>query len=318
MEKKILGKTGIEVTELCFGALPMGPLQKNLDLESATEVVAHALKRGINFVDTAQLYRTYDPIRNAIKLTGINPVISTKSAAATYEEMERAIDEALRSLDRNYIDIFFLHAARVDEDVFEIRKGALKCLTDYKARGYIKAIGISTHNVKVVGLAASRDDMDVIFPLINLKGLGILNGSVDDMRRAIEKAYRAGKGIMIMKALGGGALLQDYRKAMDFVRGLNLHHTIAVGMVSKEEVDFNVNYFNGIYEEEKLSAFSREQKRFIAVESLCKGCRSCLNACPNMAIDFDEEKKKARINPEKCLTCGYCTSSCPEFAIRAV
>jgi len=56
MKKNILGKTGIEVTELCFGALPMGPLQKNMDLESSTKVVAHALQKGINFVDTAQMY----------------------------------------------------------------------------------------------------------------------------------------------------------------------------------------------------------------------------------------------------------------------
>ncbi|KXG77492.1 NAD(P)H-quinone oxidoreductase subunit I, chloroplastic [Fervidicola ferrireducens] len=318
MKKNILGKTGIEVTELCFGALPMGPLQKNMDLESSTEVVAYALKKGINFVDTAQMYRTYDPIREAVKLTGINPVISTKSTASSYEEMERAIDEALKSLDRNYIDIFFMHAARVDGDVFEVRKGALKCLMDYKARGYIKAVGISTHNVKVVELSSYRDDLDVIFPLINFKGIGILGGSVDDMKLSIEKAFKSGKGILIMKVLGGGALLKDYKKAMDFIRNMKCYHSIAIGMVSKEEVDFNVNYFNGIYEEEKLPAFSEEQKKFMVMEFLCKGCKSCVEACPNFAIDYDEEKKKARINEGRCLTCGYCTASCPEFAIRAV
>lgn len=318
MKKNILGKTGIEVTELCFGTLPMGPLQKNMDLESCTEVVAYALKKGINFVDTAQMYRTYDPIREAVKLTGINPVISTKSTASSYEEMEKAIDEALKSLDRNYIDIFFMHAARVDVDVFEVRKGALKCLLDYKARGYIKAVGISTHNVKVVELALSRDDMDVIFPLINFKGIGILGGSIDEMKGAIEKAAKAGKGILIMKALGGGLLLNEYKAAMDFVKNLEGYHSIAVGMVSREEVDFNVNYFNGIYEEEKIRGIGMDKKRFMVVESLCKGCKSCQDACPNLAMEYDEEKKKAWINQERCLTCGYCTASCPEFAIRAV
>ncbi|MCG0275521.1 MAG: aldo/keto reductase [Thermosediminibacteraceae bacterium] len=318
MKKNILGKTGIEVTELCFGALPMGPLQKNMDLESSTKVVAHALQKGINFVDTAQMYKTYDPIREAIKLTEINPVISTKSTASSYDEMERAIDEALSALDRNYIDIFFMHAARVNEDVFEVRKEALKCLLDYKSKGYIKAVGISTHNVKVVELASQRDDMDVIFPILNYKGIGILGGSVEDMKKAIEKASEAGKGILIMKALGGGLLLNDYKKAMDFVRNIKGYHSIAVGMVSIEEVDFNVNYFNGIYEENKMPSLEGNQKRFIVVESLCKGCRTCLDACPNLAMEYNEAIKKARINVEKCLTCGYCTASCPEFAIRAI
>lgn len=318
MKKNILGKTGIEVTELCFGALPMGPLQKNMDLESSTKVVAHALQKGINFVDTAQMYKTYDPIREAVKLTGINPVISTKSTASSYAEMERAIDEALRALDRNYIDIFFMHAARVNKDVFEVRKEALKCLLDYKNKGYIKAVGISTHNVKVVELAFQRDDMDVIFPILNYKGIGILGSSVEDMKKAIEKASEAGKGILIMKALGGGLLLNDYKKAMDFVRNIKGYHSIAVGMVSIEEVDFNVNYFNGIYEEKKMPSLEGNQKRFIVVESLCKGCRTCLDACPNLAMEYNEAIKKARINVEKCLTCGYCTASCPEFAIRAI
>lgn len=270
----------------------MGPLQKNMDLESSTKVVAHALQKGINFVDTAQMYKTYDPIREAIKLTEINPVISTKSTASSYDEMERAIDEALSALDRNYIDIFFMHAARVNEDVFEVRKEALKCLLDYKTKGYIKAVGISTHNVKVVELAFQRDDMDVIFPILNYKGIGILGGSVEDMKKAIEKASEAGKGILIMKALGGGLLLNDYKKAMDFVRNLRGYHSIAVGMVSIEEVDFNVNYFNGIYEENKMPSLEGNQKRFIVVESLCKGCRTCLDACPNLAMEYNEAIKK--------------------------
>ncbi|TYP55419.1 aldo/keto reductase [Thermosediminibacter litoriperuensis] len=318
MKKNVLGITGIEVTELCFGTLPMGPLQKNMDLDSCVEVTAYALKKGINFIDTAQMYKTYEPVRKAIKLTGINPVISTKSTSSTYSDMEKAIDEALRALNRNYIDIFFMHAARVGEDVFDVRKEALKCLLDYKSKGYIKAVGISTHNVKVVELASQRDDIDVVFPIINYKGVGILGGSVEDMKKAIEVSSSRGKGVLLMKVLGGGVLLNEYKKSMDFARNLKGYHSIAVGMVSKEEVDFNINYFNGIYDEEKSPVLGKNQKNFIVVDTLCKGCKTCLSGCPNYAMEFDEKREKAYINREKCLTCGYCTAYCPEFAIRVI
>ncbi|MDF2570476.1 MAG: aldo/keto reductase, partial [Sporomusa sp.] len=66
MQERILGRTRIEVTELCFGALPMGPMQKNMPVKECADVVAHALKSGINFVDTAQGYKTYPPIKMAM------------------------------------------------------------------------------------------------------------------------------------------------------------------------------------------------------------------------------------------------------------
>ena len=145
MKTNTLGNTGIEVTELCLGALPMGPLQKDLPLEECTRVVETAIKRGITFIDTAQMYKTYAPIREAIKRTGIRPVIASKSTASDYEGMREAIEEALEQLDVDCVDIFLLHAARADTEVFDVRAGAIECRKEYKSKGSIRAMGISTH-----------------------------------------------------------------------------------------------------------------------------------------------------------------------------
>src|SRR5690554_5328414 len=133
MKKTSLGNTGIEVTELCFGVLPVGPLQKNLPVEDSAEIIAYALEKGINFLDTAQMYKTYPHIKRALEKTSIRPVIASKSNSHTYEEMEEAILEALEAMKVDYIDIFHLHAAKAETDVFEVRQGALQCLLDYKA-----------------------------------------------------------------------------------------------------------------------------------------------------------------------------------------
>ena len=94
MKKNRLGKTDLYVTELCFGALPFGPLQKNVPVDECTNLLIEALKAGINFIDTAQMYLTYEPIRRAMEATGIRPVIASKSVAGGYEDMQKAVEEA--------------------------------------------------------------------------------------------------------------------------------------------------------------------------------------------------------------------------------
>ena len=318
MKTNTLGNTGIEVTELCLGALPMGPLQKDLPLEECTRVVETAIKRGITFIDTAQMYKTYAPIREAIKRTGIRPVIASKSTASDYEGMREAIEEALEQLDVDCVDIFLLHAARADTEVFDVRAGAIECMKEYKSKGRIRAMGISTHNAQVVALTAARRDMDIVFPLINKTGMGILDGTVQDMKKAILESHAAGKGIYLMKVLAGGNLVDNYTASIEFARSLKGYHSIAIGMVSPEEVDFNVAYFDGNYDPKKIPTVKGYSKRYQVFSVICKGCRACVAVCPNFAMEFDEEKKKAYIKKEKCLTCGYCSPVCKEFAIRLV
>lgn len=317
MKKIVLGRTGLEVTELCFGALPMGPIQKNIPVEECSELVAMALRSGINFIDTAQMYKTYEPIRVGMDKTGIKPVIATKSAAKTYEDMEKAILEALASLDVDFIDIFLLHAARAGVEVFEERSAAFQCMLDYKAKGKIKAVGISTHSVKVAEMAAKVNEIDIVFPIINITGKGILEGTRDEMQAAIQACLAAGKGVYLMKALAGGTLVDDYHNAMKYVRAISDSTPIALGMVNREELAFNLKYFetsNPVMEE--LPDIQQFKKSFFPVPSLCKGCKACVSTCPNYAIDMVDHK--AVIHLDKCLQCGYCVGACKEFAIRMI
>lgn len=311
-----MGRTGIEVTELCFGALPMGPLQKNLSVEESAKTIELALKLGVNFIDTAQMYKTYDPIAAAIKSAGIRPVIASKSNKKSYQEMEAAVNEALQSLNLDYIDIFHLHAAREEANAFEVFADSLRCLADMKKAGKIKAIGISTHSVAVANLAADHELIDVVFPIINMNGMGILNGTKEEMIQAIHRIYDNGKGVYLMKVLAGGSLINHFDEAMQFARNIGSYHSIALGMTSLEEVEYNLNYFEGKVTG-ALPTKNIEKKKALVFRALCKCCGKCMTGCPNNAISFDEEKK-ACVDKTLCLTCGYCTPLCKEFAIRIV
>lgn len=316
MRKINLGNTGLEVTELCFGALPFGPLQKNLKAEESAEILSYALDMGINFVDTAQMYKTYEPIKIALASRKDKPIIATKSTAATYEDMEFAINEALKGMGLDFIDIFHLHSARDGQEVFDKKKGAIECLLEYKRKKIIKAIGISTHNVKLVEAVAHDDDIDIIFPLINKAGRGILGGTLEDMQKAILLCEKNGKGIYLMKALGGGTLIDDFKNSIEFARNLSDNYSIAIGMISKEEVLYNIKYFNGDNDLESILSI-RNKKQMIVMQHQCISCGSCINACHSDAINFSENGK-AFIEQSKCLQCGYCISSCPSFAIRVI
>lgn len=316
MKKVILGNTGIEVTELCFGALPFGPLQKNMKPEECAEVLSYALDLGINFIDTAQMYKTYEPIKLALANRKDRPIIATKTHCLTYEDAEFAVNEALEGMGVDYIDIFLLHSARYGADAFEIKKDVLECLKKYKSQGKIKAIGISAHNVHLVEAAAYRDDIDIVFPLINKVGRGILEGSIEEMRKAIALCESKGKGIYLMKALGGGTLIDDFQGSMDFARGLSDNYAIAVGMISKEEVLYNVKYFNGEKDLEGIIHI-KNKKQIKVFEGVCIGCGSCVRACHSGAITIGENHK-AFIDQDKCIQCGYCVASCPSFAVRVV
>jgi len=316
MKKYSLGKTGIMVTELCFGALPIGPLQANISVEKGAKLIRTALEKGINFIDTAEGYKTYPYIKKALEGYNEEVIIATKSGAKTYQEMEQSIKNALISLDRNDIDIFLLHAARVTPSVFEERAGALQCLKDYKSKGIIQAIGISTHVVEVVRRAAEINEIDIIFPIINKLGIGIVGGSVEDMTKAILEAHKAGKGLYAMKALGGGHLINQLEEAFNFVRNIKGISSLAVGMVSSEELELNLKIFNDEKIPQGLFTQKIKPKKKLFISTFCKGCGTCVKTCPNNALSL--ENGKAVVNHKLCLLCGYCNPVCPEFAIRLI
>ncbi len=304
------------VSRLCFGALPMGPAQKNLPPELGGRLIREALELGVNFIDTAQSYRTYEHIRAALNGWTDRVYIATKSSASTYEDMESAVHQALSSLGRDRIEVFHLHAARAGEEVFSVREGALACLVDMRERGLVERVGIATHSARVVALAATRPEIDVVFPLINIRGLGVLDGDRGDMESAIARAHGAGKRLYAMKVYGGGNLLEDRRGAMEYAMAVPGIDVVAVGMVAPGELAINMDLVAGREPDQDLWQETAGAQKRLLILSLCQGCGQCLEECPNQALQVDEGL--CRVDPERCILCGYCAPGCPRFAIRMV
>jgi len=308
-----LGQTGIRVSRLCFGGLIIGPLQVNLPVKQGAEVIKKALELGVNFIDTAELYGTYAHIREAIKGISQKPVISTKCYAYTAEGARESVEKARRELDIDVIDIFMMHEQE-SRLTLKGHRAALEYYLDAKAKGIIRAVGVSTHNIEVVEACAEMPEIDVIHPLVNKAGIGIGDGTVEEMLAAIKKAYENGKGIFSMKPLGGGNLLPSYKECMDFVLGIPYIHSVAVGMQSIDEVIMNVKVFNGEKVPEEVQAALRKKHRKLHIDYWCEGCGKCVMRCGQGALSIVDGK--AVPDREKCVLCGYCGSACPQFAIK--
>jgi predicted aldo/keto reductase-like oxidoreductase len=315
MKKIELGKTGLMISPIGFGVLTIGDNQLNLPISEGAAIIHYGLERGINFLDTAQCYRTYPYIRQALKGSNFDPVISSKSLVLTANEMSDAIEEARMALDRDIIDIFLLHEVRNDPD-FSNRAGAWEQLQEAKLKGLVKAIGVSTHHVDVAEKMAMVEECDVLFPLINIESLGIRLGTgfgtKEDMAAAIQKNGEHGKGIFAMKAFGGGNLVRNYVTCLDYVTSLPGISSVMLGFGACNEVDRAIEYAEGKLPEDYIPDVSN--KKIYIDPGDCEGCGSCLIRCPNHAITMNL-KGVAEVNPEICLTCGYCAPVCPTRAI---
>lgn len=302
----------ILVSELCYGTLTLGPLQKGLTPTDGGRLIACALERGITFFDTAELYETYAHLRAGLS-GGREAVIATKSYAFDAAGMQSSLERARRELNRDYIDIFLLHE---QESVHTLRghAEALEYLCTAKARGMVKAVGISTHHVAGVRAASLHPQIDVIHPLINIKGIGIPDGSREDMASAIAGATQLGKSIYAMKALAGGALYSDAGAALHYVRGLDGVSAVAVGMGSQDDIDANVSFFSsGSFH---AGYQPQGEKRKVIVEPWCEGCGRCVIICPTQAITLSEGR--ACIDHDRCLLCSYCVAHCRDFYLKVI
>lgn len=314
MQYNKLGNTEIIVSRLCFGTLTIGPLQKGLDIQAGAKLISLALEKGVNFMDTAEIYGCYPYIKEALR-SFPEAVVASKSYAPTGQEMEKSLQNCLKALGRDYVDIFLLHE---QESVFTIRGHweAVEYLLKAREKGLVRAIGISTHYVAGVRAAAAIPEFDVIHPIINQAGIGIADGSVDEMLDAISFAAMMGKGIYGMKCLGGGHLIPETDRAMDFILAVPQLAAVAVGMQSPEEIEYNVSKFSGACPDRELAEQLRRKPRYLHVEDYCQGCGRCVERCSAGALAVVDGR--VQVNKELCRLCSYCASVCPEFCIKVI
>ena len=253
MKRYPLGNTGISVSKICFGSLTMGPLQRNLSANEGASLIEYAYERGVNFIDTAELYETYAHIKAALRnIQREDFIIASKCYAYSEETAQQSFEKALREMGTDYVDVFMLHE-QMSEHTIRGHYEAIEYFLKMKQEGKIRAFGISTHYVSGVLGAMKYPEIQIVHPITNVNGLGIQDGTRADMEMALKRYKETGGGILGMKPLGGGNLLSSVDACFDYILKQNYIDSIAFGMQSFDEIDYNIKRVNGEQIPEQLA-----------------------------------------------------------------
>lgn len=304
------------VSRLCYGTLSLSNLQNKDTDENKVKLLNYAYENGVNFFDTAELYDNYNILKKFIKDKDRETLtIATKSYAYDKSTAEYSINKALKEMNTDYIDVFMLHE-QDNGNNFLGHYEAVERFMKYKEDGIIRHFGISTHRVEAVKDSIKFKEIEIVFPLINMMGVGIQDGTIEDMIDAVKKAKQNNKFILAMKVYGGGHLITDARKAFEFVNNLHEVDSIAVGMSTIEEVDANICYLENNELNINLNNKLKNQKRTLVIEEWCVGCGKCVKKCKQNALQIIDGKCK--VDMTKCVLCSYCAGECTDFYIKIV
>lgn len=203
MEKRLLGKTGMELTKLSFGASSLGAEFRSVDLSEALRSVHVAIDRGMNFIDTSPFYGRG---MSEMLLGRVLPEIPRESfylgtklgryAGQHFDfssrRVEESVDISLERMKVDYLDIVLCHDLEFVE-MSQIVEETLPALRKQVEKGKVKFIGVSGYPMKMFKYILANSDIDVLLtynhytlqndmalelvPLCKEKGVGLMNAA---------------------------------------------------------------------------------------------------------------------------------------------
>ncbi|UFJ39733.1 aldo/keto reductase [Brevibacillus humidisoli] len=258
-----LGRTNLTVSQLGFGAMHL----PKLDQTEADRVMNHALDRGITYIDTAAAYGdSQEKLGKAIASRRHEYVLATKTQKRSYTEAKEEIENSLKLLHTDYIDILQIHYVNYVSEYREVKSpdGALRAAVEMKEKGYIGHIGITGHRPELLARWLKDYPFDtVLFHLSMVQPFA----ERDLMPTAIDLDV----GMIAMKPLSG-PFLSRTEEAIRYTGG-SAAHVVLSGMKSIAEVDSNLAAL-----EHEVTAEERSQLVQMAEGLDEHGCRRC-NYC---------------------------------------
>ena len=242
-----LGNTGIKVTRVGFGTGMSGGRhssnQVRLGKEKFQGLLKEAYDRGCRLFDCADMYGSHPYIIPALhgiprdKFTIVSKMMIWDPPVEEKEKPLVTIDRFLKELNTDYIDLLLLHCMMAP-DWNKTLKPYMDGMSEAKAKGKVRALGVSCHSMDALKVAAEEPWVESVHTRINATGTD-MDGSPEEVVPIIRKIHDAGKGVVGMKLIGQG----EYRnsrelreKSADFVFNLGCVNAVVVGFESIDEI----------------------------------------------------------------------------------
>ena len=317
MEYRILGKSGLKISRLGFGGIPI----QRIEAGDTKPLMRQLLEAGVNYIDTARGYTVSESYLGEA-LEGIREhfVLATKSMARDKEGMAKDIDISLANLKTDYIDLYQIHnPTPADIDKVIAPGGALEALMEAKAAGKIGHIGITLHTYPLFEKALEMDWVETImFPY------NIVETQGEDL---IAKCTEKNIGFICMKPLAGGAI-EDATLALRFIAANDNVTVVIPGMAAPEEIAQNIA---AVCDTTPLSDKERADMEAVRASlgtHFCRRCNYCAPCTAGISIysvflmdgyltryGLADWARMRYAGMEKtasdCVDCGVCETRCP-------
>ena len=317
MEYRELGKTGLKISTLGFGGIPI----QRIDAAGTKVLMNQLVEAGVNYIDTARGYTVSESYLGEA-LEGIRDkfVLATKSMARTADAMAADVQTSLTNLRTDYIDLYQIHNPTLTQlEQVCAPGGALEALFAAREAGKVGHIGITAHAIEVFEKALELDWVETImFPYNIVESQG---------EELIRKCAEKNIGFIVMKPLAGGAI-EDATLAIRYICSNPCISVVIPGMADPKELEQNLA---AVSDSAPLSPAELEKIEQIRKElgtNFCRRCNYCAPCAAGISIPnvflFDgyfsryglAEWAKGRYGamPKKasdCIGCGICETRCP-------
>lgn len=315
MHTVTLGSTGITVNKNGFGALPI----QRVSAEYAVRLLQKAYSAGITYFDTARWYTDSEEKLGAA-FAGMREKIflATKTGAETAEGFWKDLEQSLRNLRTDYIDIYQFHNPAVCPKPGD-GSGLYESMQEAKAQGKIRHIGITNHRLAVAREAVASGLYETLqFPFSYLSG--------EQELALVQECQKAGMGFVSMKALSGGLITNA---AAAYAFQAKYENVLPIwGIQKEEELDEFISYIAHppVMSGEIQDVIDRDRKELSG--DFCRGCGYCMpcpegiqiHTCARMSLLIRRSPSKAQLTQqaqemmkkiENCRHCGKCKAKCP-------
>ncbi|KPL16534.1 MAG: hypothetical protein AMS26_04265 [Bacteroides sp. SM23_62] len=246
-----LGNSGLKTTLLGMGTGVHGVRRSsNLTRQHIDESLAvfrHAYDVGMRMFDCADNYGTHPLMAEAFKfiprevVTVISKIWVRKGSLPEDDrpDSDIVVNRFLKEMKTDYIDLVQIHCMEVGNWT-EVYGRQLDILSDLKAKGLIRAHGVSVHSLEAMKTALASDWVDVIHVRINPYGIAMDKPEPEEVVDVIHQLHNSGKGVIGMKLIGGGKYSEDKEKidnAFRFVMGLKSVDMVTIGFDYIEQID---------------------------------------------------------------------------------
>lgn len=317
MEYRILGKTGLKISRLGFGGIPI----QRIDAAGTRALIDALIEAKVNFIDTARGYTVSEEYLGfALEGRRDRFVLATKSMARTREAMENDIATSLKNLRTDYIDLYQIHnPSAKDLEQVTAEGGALEALFAAREAGKIGHIGITLHSVDLFQKALDLPWVEtVMFPYNIVETQG---------EELIAQCAQRNVGFICMKPLAGGAI-EDAATAMRFIASNSAVTVVIPGMAEIAEIAQNASAIcdtSPLTEEECATVASIRERLGTNFCRRCNYCAPCA-AGINIPAMFLFEGYYSRYDLKEwavsrytslpktasdCIGCGACEARCP-------